>query len=167
MILAPESADDYSLSYEHGGPTQVRLTLYADFEKNRIDVLPYNFRASSQNPDAVGVPTNAGLLQSHGVELFVKRGGFALTANLNHTLTSSVDQFAYNDLNPAAIFGGTPLSGRLRTGLHGDALLRVRADAAAAHYAAALVRERVPLRQRNESLDHKLEDRRARAGPQR
>ncbi len=106
VILAPESADDYSFSYEHGGPTQVRLTLYADFEKNRIDVLPYNFRASAQNPDAVGVPTNAGLLQSHGVEFFVKRGGFALTANLNHTLTSSVDQFAYNDLNPAAILAG-------------------------------------------------------------
>lgn len=106
VVLAPESADDYSLAYEHGGPTQVRLTLYADFEKNRIDVLPYNFRATAQNPDAVGVPANAGLLQSRGIELFVKRGGFALTANYSRTFTSSVDQFAYNDLNPAAIAAG-------------------------------------------------------------
>jgi len=104
--LAPETADDYSFSYERGGPTQIRVTYYAELEKNRIDVLPFNFRATSQNPDAVGVPTNAGLLQSHGIELFAKRGGFTLNANYGRTFTSSVDQFAYNDLNPAAILAG-------------------------------------------------------------
>jgi Carboxypeptidase regulatory-like domain len=106
VVLAPETADDYSLSYERGGPTQVRLTYYAEFEKNRIDVLPFNFRANPQNPNAVGVPTNAGLLRSHGVELFLKRGSLQFNANYGRTYTSSVDQFAYNDLNPAAIAAG-------------------------------------------------------------
>ncbi len=106
IVLAPETADDYSFSYERGGPTQIRLTYYAELEKNRIDVLPFNFRANSQNPNAVGVPTNAGLLRSHGVELFAKRGGLRLVADYGRTYTSSVDQFAYNDLNPAAILAG-------------------------------------------------------------
>jgi hypothetical protein len=65
-----------------------------------------NFRANSQNPNAVGVPTNAGLLRSHGIELFAKRGALQLTADYGRTYTSSVDQFAYNDLNPAAILAG-------------------------------------------------------------
>ena len=106
VALAPETADDYSLSYEHGGPTQVRLTYYAELEKNRIDVLPVNFRANPENPSAIGVPTNEGLLRSHGVELFAKRGGWQFVANYDRTFTSSVDQFAYNDLNPAAILAG-------------------------------------------------------------
>ncbi len=106
MALAPETADDYSFSYERGGPTQLRLTYFMEFEKNRIDVLPYNFRANPQDPNAVGVPTNAGMLRSHGVELFAKRGGFTLSANYNRTLTSSVAQFAFNDLNEAAILAG-------------------------------------------------------------
>jgi len=106
VVLAPETADDYSISYERGGPTQVRLTYYAELEKNRIDVLPVNFRANPENPNAVGVPTNAGMLRSHGVELFVKHGGLQFNANYGRTFTSSVDQFAYNDLNPAAILAG-------------------------------------------------------------
>jgi Carboxypeptidase regulatory-like domain len=104
--LAPETADDYSFSYEHGGRTQIRLTYFMEFEKNRIDVLPYNFRTNPENPDAVGVPTNAGMLRSHGVELYAKRGGLTLGANYNRTFTSSVDQFAFNDLNEAAILAG-------------------------------------------------------------
>jgi Carboxypeptidase regulatory-like domain len=106
VILAPETADDYSFSYERGGRTQLRLTYYADLEKNVIDVLPVNFRANAQNPNAVGVPTNAGLLRSHGLELFVKRGGLQFNANYGRTFTSSVDQFAFNDLNAAAILAG-------------------------------------------------------------
>jgi hypothetical protein len=106
VALAPETADDYSFSYEHGGPTQVRLTYYAELEKNRIDVLPVNFRANPEDPSAIGVPTNAGLLRSHGVELFAKRSTWQFVANYGRTFTSSVDQFAYNDLNPAAILAG-------------------------------------------------------------
>jgi len=45
-------------------------------------------------------------LRSHGLELFVKRGNLQFNANYNRTFTSSVDQFAYNDLNPAAIAAG-------------------------------------------------------------
>jgi len=106
VVLAPETADDYTVSYERGGPTQLRITYYFENEKNRIDVLPYNFRADSQDPSAVGVPTNAGRLQSHGLEFFAKRGGLQFNAIYARTFTSSVDQFAYNDLNPAAILAG-------------------------------------------------------------
>jgi TonB dependent receptor/Carboxypeptidase regulatory-like domain len=107
IVLSPETADDYALSYEHGGPTQVRLTYYMQFDKNVIDVLPFNYHdITSQNPSAVGVPTNAGMLRSHGLELFVKRGGLTLNAMYARTFTSSVTQFAYNDLNPAAILAG-------------------------------------------------------------
>ncbi|MBV8344836.1 MAG: TonB-dependent receptor [Candidatus Eremiobacteraeota bacterium] len=107
VLLSPETADDYALSYEHGGPVQVRLTYYLQFEKNVIDVLPFNYRGiTSENPSAVGVPTNAGMLRSHGVELFVKHGGLTFNAMYDRTFTSSVTQFAYNDLNPAAILAG-------------------------------------------------------------
>jgi len=105
--LAPETADDYTFSYERGGRTQVRLTYYADFEKNRIDVLPANYRSNAgENPDAIGIPTNAGMLRSHGTELWLKNGGATLTANYGRTFTSSVYQFAFNDLNSAAILAG-------------------------------------------------------------
>ena len=106
VALSPQTADDYSLAYERSGPLTFRFTLYANFEKNRIDVLPFNFRATAQNPNAVGVPTNAGLLQSRGIEFFLRRGGLQFVANYARTYTSSVDQFAYNDLNPAAILAG-------------------------------------------------------------
>jgi hypothetical protein len=107
IVLSPETADDYSFAYEHGGPTQIRLTYYMQFNKNVIDVLPYNYRdITPENPSAVGVPTNAGLLRSHGVELFAKHGGLTFDAMYNRTFTSSVTQFAYNDLNPAAILAG-------------------------------------------------------------
>jgi TonB dependent receptor-like, beta-barrel/Carboxypeptidase regulatory-like domain len=106
VALSPQTADDYSLAYERSGPLTFRFTLYANFEKNRIDVLPFNFRATAQNPSAVGVPTNAGLLQSRGIEFFLRRGALQFVANYARTYTSSVDQFAYNDLNPAAILAG-------------------------------------------------------------
>jgi hypothetical protein len=107
IALSPETADDYAFSYEHGGPTQIRLTYYMQFDKNVIDVLPFNYRdTTSENPSAIGVPTNAGLLRSHGVEFFAKRGGLTFNAMYDRTFTSSVTQFAYNDLNPAAILAG-------------------------------------------------------------
>jgi hypothetical protein len=107
--LAPETADDYAFSYQHGGPIQVQLTYFMEFEKNRIDVLPTNYRDApnaGENPNAIGVPTNAGQLRSHGVEFFTRAGGFTLNANYNHTLTSSIYQFAFNDLNAPAIIAG-------------------------------------------------------------
>jgi hypothetical protein len=77
------------------------------FNKNVIDVLPYNYRdITPQNPSAVGVPTNEGLERSHGVELFAQHSGLKFNAMYNRTFTSSVTQFAYNDLNPAAVLAG-------------------------------------------------------------
>ncbi len=52
------------------------------------------------------MPTNAGLLRAHGLEIFARRGGLSLTANYGRAFTSSVDQFAFNDLNQAAIVAG-------------------------------------------------------------
>jgi len=109
LPLAPETADVYAFSYEHGGPIQVRLTYFAQFEKNVIDVLPENYRDSAnagENPDAIGVPTNAGQLRSRGVEVFASGGGFTLNANYNRTFSSSIYQFAFNDLNAPAILAG-------------------------------------------------------------
>ncbi len=107
--LAPETADDYALSYERGGPVQVRLTYFVALEKNVIDVLPENYRSAAnagQNPNAIGVPTNAGQLRSHGLELWANAGAFALNANYNRTFASSIYQFAFNDLNGPAILAG-------------------------------------------------------------
>jgi Carboxypeptidase regulatory-like domain len=107
--LAPETSNDYAFSYEHGGRTQIRLTYFAQLEQNVIDVLPSNFRNSAnagENPNAIGVPTNAGQLRSHGVEFWAHNGGFTLNANYNHTVTSSIYQFAFNDLNAPAVLAG-------------------------------------------------------------
>jgi hypothetical protein len=105
--LAPETADVFAFSYEHGGPTQIRLTYFAQFEKNVIDVLPENYRSNAgENPNAIGIPTNAGMLRSHGIELWAKAAGFTLDANYNRTLSSSIYQFAFNDLNAPAILAG-------------------------------------------------------------
>jgi hypothetical protein len=109
LPLAPETADVYAVSYEHGGATQVRLTYFAQLEKNVIDVLPENFRSApnaGENPDAIGIPTNAGQLRSHGLELWMRRSGFTLVANCNRTYSSSIYQFAFNDLNAPAVLAG-------------------------------------------------------------
>lgn len=109
LPLAPETADVYAFSYERNGPVRVRLTYFAQLEKNVIDVLPENFRSSSnagENPNAVGIPTNAGQLRSHGVELWASGGRFTLDANYNRTFTSSIYQFAFNDLNAPAVLAG-------------------------------------------------------------
>lgn len=105
--LAPETANDYALTYQHSGRANVQLTYFTDAEQNRIDVLPVNVRSNNgQTPNAIGIPSNVGRLQSHGLELSYRRAGWALDANYNHTLTSSIYQFAFNDLNAAAIAAG-------------------------------------------------------------
>ncbi|HET6276684.1 MAG TPA: TonB-dependent receptor [Candidatus Cybelea sp.] len=107
--LAPETADTFAFSYERGGPIQIRLTYFAQLEKNVIDVLPENFRDApnaGENPDAIGVPTNAGQLHSHGLEFWAGGGGFTLNANYNRTYSSSIYQFAFNDLNAPAVLAG-------------------------------------------------------------
>jgi len=109
--LASSSSNDFTYSFEGGGKTQFRATYYANYDKNRIDVLPFNFRSStaasqSQSQSGIGVPTNAGQLVSHGAELYVHTGGFAFDANYVRAMSSSASQFAYNSLNPAVIEAG-------------------------------------------------------------
>ncbi|HTW84102.1 MAG TPA: TonB-dependent receptor [Candidatus Sulfotelmatobacter sp.] len=106
VALAPEITNDEAISFEGRGRTQFRLTYYAEHESNRIDVLPSNFRsvvAGDQSPSGIGVPSNAGALLGHGLELWGKTGNFSLDANYLRAYSSSASQFAYNDLNPAAI----------------------------------------------------------------
>ena len=104
--LQPESANDFTYSFEGGGRTQFRLTYYQKFEHNLIDVLPFNFRtavSSGLNPNGVGVPTNIGDLKANGLELYVKNGALTLDSNLVRAYSSSASQFAYNGLNAPAI----------------------------------------------------------------
>jgi hypothetical protein len=107
--LAPETTREFSSSFEGSGGTQFRLTYYLERESNRIDVLPSNFRsaiASGGNPSGVGVPTNAGELRAHGFELWARSGGLTLKASEIRAFSSSAAQFAYNNLNAAAVTAG-------------------------------------------------------------
>ncbi|MBD5633039.1 MAG: TonB-dependent receptor [Candidatus Eremiobacteraeota bacterium] len=104
--LRPETANDFTYSFEGDGRTQFRLTYYQKFEQNLIDVLPFNFRSavsSGLNPNGVGVPTNVGDLRANGFEVTLKNGGFSLDSNLVRAFSSSASQFAYNDLNAPAV----------------------------------------------------------------
>jgi hypothetical protein len=107
--LSPETANDFTYSFEGGGRTRFRVTYYQQFEHDLIDVLPYNFRsatAAGLDPSGVGVPTNVGQLRSHGLELNVRSGGFSFNGNFVRAYSSSASQFAYNDLNAPAIAAG-------------------------------------------------------------
>jgi hypothetical protein len=113
--LAPETTNVFSYSLEGGRRTPFRITYFAEHQRNRIDVLPSNFRSvasSSANASAIGVPTNAGELVGHGAELWIKHNGFTLQSNYIRTYSSSASQFAYNGLNAAAVAAGhlTPVS---------------------------------------------------------
>ncbi len=107
--LQAEKGSDFTYSFEGGGRTQFRLTYFQKFEKNRIDVLPPNFRsavAAGLVLSGEGVPTNVGELRANGAEAYVRSGGFVLNANAVHAFSSSATQFAYNGLNAAAIVAG-------------------------------------------------------------
>ncbi|MBD5605388.1 MAG: TonB-dependent receptor, partial [Candidatus Eremiobacteraeota bacterium] len=109
VALRPETANDFTYSFESDGPTRFRLTYYQDFEQNLIDVLPFDFRSaltSGLNPNGVGVPSNIGDLRANGLELNVKHGGLAFNATLVRAFSSSASQFAYNDLNAPAVAAG-------------------------------------------------------------
>lgn len=107
--LAAETTNDLTYAIEGGGRTKFRLAYYDEGEKNRIDVLPVNFRsavASGQSPNGVGVPTNAGSLIAHGLDLWLKNGGLTFKADAIRGFSSSASQFAYNGLNAAAVAAG-------------------------------------------------------------
>jgi Carboxypeptidase regulatory-like domain len=107
--LGPETQNVLTATLEGGGPTQFRLTYFAQRERNRIDVLPVNFRSvvnQGQNPSAVGVPTNAGELRASGVDAWLHRGRVTLSATALRGASSSASQFAFNGLNAAAVAAG-------------------------------------------------------------
>ena len=109
VTLNPETANQYTYSLEGTGATQFRLTYYGEFEKNRIDVLPFNFRQAvggSVLPSPIGVPTNIGMLRAQGLELWLRRGGFTLNTQYIRAASSSASEFAYNNLNAPAIAAG-------------------------------------------------------------
>ena len=114
--LAPETTNAFTYSFEGGGrDTPFRLTYFAEHERNRVDVLPVNFRSvasSSANASAIGVPTNAGELVGHGLDFWIKHRGVTLQTNYIRAYSSSASQFAYNGLNAAAVAAGhlTPVS---------------------------------------------------------
>ncbi len=107
--LAPERSNDLTYSFEGNGRTRFRLTYFAKRELDLIDVLPVNFRSainSDESPNGVGVPTNAGELRAHGIELWASAGRWTLDANAVRAYSSSASQFAYNALNAAAVAAG-------------------------------------------------------------
>lgn len=113
--LAPETTNAFTYSFEGGRRTPFRVTYFAEHERNRIDVLPSNFRSvasSTANASAIGVPTNAGELVGHGLEVWVKHDNLTLQTNYIRAYSSSASQFAYNGLNAAAVAAGhlTPIS---------------------------------------------------------
>jgi hypothetical protein len=107
--LAPETTNVFNYTFEGGRRTPFRITYFAEHERNRIDVLPANFRsiaAGDSNASAIGIPTNAGELIGHGLEAWVKHDAFTLQTNYLRAYSSSASQFAYNDLNAAAVAAG-------------------------------------------------------------
>jgi hypothetical protein len=109
VALNPETGNDFTYSFETTGRTQFLATYYQEFEKNLIDVLPFNFRSavsSGTNPNGVGVPTNVGNLRANGLEVTVKNGGFSFDGDLVRAFSSSASQFAFNDLNAPAVAAG-------------------------------------------------------------
>ena len=107
--LAAETASNMTYALEGTGRTRFRLVYYNDREQNRIDVLPFDFRtavAAGQNPSGVGVPTNAGSLLANGFDLWVQNGPLTLKLDTIHGQSSSASQFAYNQLNAAAVAAG-------------------------------------------------------------
>lgn len=107
--LGPETQSAFGYTVEGGGRTQFRLTYFSQHERNRIDVLPVNFRSvvnQGQSPSAVGVPTNAGELRAHGFDAWLNRGRLMLAATALRGSSSSASQFAYNGLNAAAVAAG-------------------------------------------------------------
>jgi hypothetical protein len=107
--LAAETANHFSYGFEGGGRLHFRVAYYVERERNRIDVLPVDFRtavASGQNPSGVGVPTNAGSLNASGVDVWLQSGALTFKADTIRGTSSSASQFAYNGLNAAAVAAG-------------------------------------------------------------
>ncbi len=107
--LSPERGDDLGISLEGGGGFSYRIAGFAQWDRDRIDILPANFRAalgSETLPSGPGIPTNVGQLQVHGIEADLRAGHLTFDATYVHAISSSASQFALNFLNvPAAAAG--------------------------------------------------------------
>ncbi len=169
--LAPETANDFTYSFEGGGRTQFRLTYYQKFEKDLIDVLPFNFRsevAAGLNPTGVGVPTNVGQLHANGLELYLKNGGFAFDGNLDPRVLVERVTVCVQRPQRSRSRRKSPLSGQLRTRFHRRAFLRVHGCAQThTNHALAVLRDRLSLRERQNGLRLQSRDEQADPGSQR
>ncbi len=107
IALAPERGDAFEVSFEHGGSARLRFTVFSKDDRDRIDVVPANYRAtavSGSSPGtAIGVPQNVGSLLANGAEASYERGPLSFSATYVRARSSSASQFGLNDLNAAAI----------------------------------------------------------------
>jgi carboxypeptidase family protein len=107
VALSPERGDGYEASFERGGDARLRFTIFAKDDRDRIDVIPTDFRtavsAGTSPGTGIGVPQNVGSLLAHGAELSYDRGPFALSGTYVRARSSSASQFGLNDLNAPAI----------------------------------------------------------------
>ncbi|MGZ3518968.1 MAG: TonB-dependent receptor [Vulcanimicrobiaceae bacterium] len=108
--LAPERASSFEVGIQHRGQTTFALTYFNKRERDRIDVIPQNYRStigSDEQPGTgIGIPQNVGDLNAHGFELYLGRGALTLSATYVRAFSSSASQFGLNDLNAPAIAAG-------------------------------------------------------------
>ena len=106
------NGEQRKLSLEGGGRMKIsRLTYFADRRKNRIDVLPFNFRSCGRverKSDRRRRAEQCGRsLIAHGIEVWCKRRRADVQARYDHAAySSSASQFAYNGLSAAAVAAG-------------------------------------------------------------
>lgn len=110
LALGPERAGSTEISYERRDRSAIRITYFNKRERDRIDVIPENFRstiASGESPaTGIGIPQNVGSLNAHGVEMYWRRGGLSFSGTYVRAWSSSASQFALNSLNEPAIAAG-------------------------------------------------------------
>jgi hypothetical protein len=107
VALSPERGTAYELAYEHTGNDRLRVTVFSKENRDRIDVIPADFRAAasagSSPGTGIGVPENVGSLLAHGIEAAYERGPFSFSSTYVRARSSSASQFGLNDLNAPAI----------------------------------------------------------------
>ncbi len=103
VALAPERGTSYELAYEHTGNGRLRVTAFSKENRDRIDVIPTDFRAPSAGSSPIGVPQNVGSLLANGIEAAYERGPFSFSSTYVRARSSSASQFGLNNLNAPAI----------------------------------------------------------------
>jgi Carboxypeptidase regulatory-like domain len=107
VALSPERGTSYELAYEHTGNDRLRVTVFSKENRDRIDVIPADFRATpsagSSPGTGIGVPENVGSLLANGIEAAYERGPFSFSSTYVRARSSSASQFGLNNLNAPAI----------------------------------------------------------------